>query len=163
MASAFGLLCSRLWRPYTRECGGPLPGGGRAPELSSTPSTACRWMSLSPQSQASPRCSPVRTVRMSGALCDSDLALDFPGLGDGRQVTRRHHHGPVGRRSSRQAQPGLPPSPPPLPGLVTTGTGPSPSVLPLAGGSTVHTIPAPPPPPLCSPFWGWGLRSASAY
>ena len=28
-----------------------------------------------------------------------DLALDFPGLGDSRQVTCSHHHGPVDRQS----------------------------------------------------------------
>lgn len=32
-----------------------------------------------------------------GPCMNSDLALDFPWLGDGRQVTCSHHHGPAGR------------------------------------------------------------------
>lgn len=45
------------------------------------------------------------------------LALDLPGLGDGRQVAGRHHHGPVSRGRWRrvQADPLRPPPPPPAP------------------------------------------------
>lgn len=123
MAGALGLLHPRLWCPYYSgwECGSPFHCGGTgwAPELGSSPRHYLQMNGSVSASQAPPGCNPVRTGKTSGAPRDSDLALDFPGLGDGRQVTRRHHHGPVGRRSSRHIHTGLPPSPPPLQGPVT--------------------------------------------
>ena len=107
--------------PGTQECPFHRGGTGWAPELGGSPRHYLQTNGSVPASQAAPRCNPVRTGKTSGAPRDSDLALDFPGLGDGRQVTRRHHHGPVGRRSSRHVHTGLPPSPPPLQGPVTVG------------------------------------------
>lgn len=74
-------------------------------------STACKPVRPSPTSGSSSVQSHKALIG-SRARMTPDLALNFPGLGDGRQVARRHHHGPVGRRSFRQAQISLPPSAP---------------------------------------------------
>ena len=120
-----------------------LQGGGSswAPELGSCPRLTLQTSGAASLSQAPLRCNPMGTGKTSGDPHDSDLALDFPGLGDGRQVTRRHHHGPVGKWSSRCAQPGLPPCPTPARPGVSGGTEPSASVC-SSGRPTLCTTPA---------------------
>ena len=116
-------LLLRLHCCGTQGCSSLLQrvGSGWAPELGSHPRLTLQTSGAVSLPQGPLRCNPMQTGKMSGDPCDSDLALNFPGLGDGRQVTRRHHHGPVGRWSSRYAQPGLPPCPPSLQGLVSLG------------------------------------------
>lgn len=137
-----------------------MVAAGPSPEQRGSPQCYLQMKALSAYLRLPLDAIPRGTDKRWGPCMTSDLALDFPGLGDGRQVTRRHHHGPAGRWSSRHAQAGLPPSPPPPP----LGTGPSSRVLLVVGillytHTSAHPPHTPPLPPSCS----YKLKSTNIY